>query len=195
MSGPTNCSDCHEPLKPNPRRQGTRCKPCNARHIATSPSHREAVSKAMSRRWNDAHERRKLSQAISVGCLKPEVRLERSRRGKICCNARAAAAGSEARRKAGASLSKTRLGWLPASYRPAYFQLRQNDGFRAPEARRIIEGEMERELKTCRAQGVDPPPELVALERRRALDHVADAMRQTAVAFAKREKQMSSEFI
>lgn len=188
MSGPTSCSDCREPLKPNPRRQGTRCKPCNARHIATSPSHREAVSKAMSRRWNDAQERRKLSQAISVGCLKPEVRLERSRRGKICCNARAAAAGSEARRKAGASLSKTRLGWLPASYRPAYFQLRQNDGFRAPEARRIIEGEMVRDLKKFREQGIQAPVELEAFERRRALDLVAAAMRQDQQVLEVRRK-------
>lgn len=171
------CSDCPAELKPNPRRKGTRCKPCNARHIATSPSHREAVSKAMSRRWNDAQERRKLSQAISAGCLKPEVRLERSRRGKICCNARAAAAGSEARRKAGASLSKTRLGWLPASYRPAYFDLRQNGGFRAPEARRIIEGEMVRDLKKFREQGVQPPVELVAL-----------AMRLDASVIAERNK-------
>jgi hypothetical protein len=62
--------------------------------------------------------------------------------------------------------------------------LRQNDGFRAPEARRIIEGEMVRDLKKFREQGVQPPVELVAF-----------AMRLDASVIAKREKQMSSEFI
>ena len=161
------CSDCPAVLPHNPRRKGTRCKSCNARAIATSPEKRAALSKAMKRRWNDPQERRRLARAVQIGCLKPEVREERRRRGKIGCNARAAAAGSEARKKAGRTLSKTRLGWLPASYRDEYFRLRNNMKMPAPEARRIIEDQMFHDLAKYRDSGITPPPEMIALAMRR----------------------------
>jgi hypothetical protein len=52
------------------------------------------------------------------------------------------------------------------------------------EGCRIIEGEMVRDLKKFREQGIQAPVELVAF-----------AMRLDASVIAKREKQMSSEFI
>tara|TARA_R110000782_G_scaffold167129_9_gene259350 strand:+ start:81867 stop:82367 length:501 start_codon:yes stop_codon:yes gene_type:complete len=148
----THCSDCAQPLKPNKRRKGTRCKPCNARALATSDTHREAVSCAMSRRWANPSEAFRLGKAISAG-IGPEEREPRRARGKIGCNARAAAAGSEARAKAGRSLSRTRLGWLPVEYRGDYFHLRRNFKYRAPDARRIIEAQMARDLARYVATG------------------------------------------
>ena len=141
-----NCSDCGQQLPRNPRRTGTRCKPCNARAIATSQQHREAVSRAMSRRWANPNEAFRLGRAISAG-IGPEERASRRERGKISCNARAAAAGSEARAKAGRSLSRTRLGWLPIEYRSEYFHLRRNHKYSAYDARQIIERQIERDLQ------------------------------------------------
>ena len=148
----SHCTDCGQRLHRNPRRLGTRCKPCNARAIATSPQHREAVSRAMSRRWADPSEAFRLGRAISAG-IGPEERASRRERGKIGCNARAAAAGSEARAKAGRSLSRTRLGWLPVEYRDEYFHLRNNHKYRAHEARQIIEGQIKRDLERYASTG------------------------------------------
>ena len=150
-----HCSDCGAQLPHNPRRKGTRCKPCSARAVATSPAHREALSRAMSRRWADPNEAYRLGRAISAG-IGHEERERRRKRGVICCNARAAAAGTEARRKAGQSLSRTRLGWLPPEYREDYFHLRRNHKLRAPEARRIIEHQIARDLDRYAATGVLP---------------------------------------
>lgn len=147
-----SCSDCGVSLKPNPRRLGTRCKPCNARVIATSPTHRAAVSRAMSRRWNNPNEAARLARAISAG-ITPEERERRRARGTICCNARAAAAGTEARLKAGRTLSQTRLGWLPVEYRDEYFRLRSNHKYSAADARRIIEDQIDRDLDRYIATG------------------------------------------
>lgn len=138
------CSDCGRALPHNPRRKGTRCRPCTARAIAISPEHRAACSRAMSRRWGNPNDAAVLSRAISAG-ISPEERARRAARGRICCNARAAAAGSEARRRAAFSLSQTRMGWCPVEYRDDYRRLRANGGFRAPEARRIIEQQIARD--------------------------------------------------
>lgn len=155
MTAALNCTDCGKLLKPDPRRKGTRCKSCTARALATSPAHREAVSRAMSRRWANPNEAFRLGKAISAG-ITPEERECRRARGTICCNARAAAAGTDARRKAGMSLSRTRLGWLPPEYRDDYFHLRRNFKYRAPEARRIIEDQIARDLDRYAATGVLP---------------------------------------
>ena len=148
----SHCTDCGQQLQRNPRRLGTRCKPCSARAVATSQEHREAVSRAMSRRWANPSEAFRLGRAISAA-IGPDERARRRERGKIGCNARAAAAGSEARAKAGRSLSRTRLGWLPIEYRAEYFHLRSNHKYSAHDARQIIEGQMKRDLDRYVATG------------------------------------------
>lgn len=168
------CSDCPAILPHNPCRKGTRCKPCNARHIATSPEHRAAVAKAMKRRWNDPQERRRLARAVQIGCLKPEVREERRRRGKIDRNVVPPPAGSEARQRAARTLSKTRLGWLPGRYREEYFRFRNNLKMPAAEARRIIEDQMVHDMASMRAAGVRPLPEMLALAMRRDAQAIAE---------------------
>lgn len=100
----------------------------------------------MTRRWADPEQAAALARAISAG-ITDEEKERRRQRGKICCNCRAAAAGSEARQRAGRSLSQTRLGWCPPEYREEYFWLRRNYKMRAPEARAIIEGQMARDVE------------------------------------------------
>ena len=106
----------------------------------------------MSRRWNNPNEAARLARAISAG-ITPEERERRRARGTICCNARAAAAGTEARLKAGRTLSQTRLGWLPVEYRDEYFRLRSNHKYSAADARRIIEDQIDRDLDRYIATG------------------------------------------
>ena len=159
-----SCTDCAAPLKPNQRRKGTRCKPCTARAIALSPAHREAVSRAMARRWANPNEAFALRRAISAG-FGPEERERRRARGTISCNARAAAAGTQARLKAGKSLSRTRLGWLPPEYREDYFHLRRNFKYRAREARRIIQDQIARDLIRYAETGVLPQAARLASAR------------------------------
>lgn len=163
------CSDCGAVLKPNPRRKGTRCKPCSARSIATSAEHRKAVSRAMARRWADPNQAFALARAISAG-ISEEERERRRQRGRICCNARAAAAGSEARARAAIALSRARLGWLPPEYRDDYFHLRRTFKFRAAEARQIIERQIDRDLDRYLATGVLPQT-----QRRKAADQAPGA--------------------
>lgn len=147
-----SCSDCGRELPHNPRRKGTRCKPCTARAVAKSPEHRAAVSKAMARRWADPNEARRLATAVSAG-ITPEERERRRQRGRICCNCRAAAAGSEARIRAGRTLSQTRLGWLPIEYRPDYDFLRRTYKMSAADARRMIEDQIARDLERYQETG------------------------------------------
>lgn len=109
----------------------------------------------MSRRWADPNERARLGKAISAA-VTPEERQRRRERGKISCNARAAAAGGEARRKAGLTLSRQKLPWLPLEYRADYFYLRNIHKMRAPEAREVIEAQIARDLQRYAATGVLP---------------------------------------
>lgn len=153
-----SCSDCGAALKPNPRRKGTRCKPCNARTLCQSAEMREALSRAMSRRWANPNEAHALGRAISAG-IGPEERERRRHRGKIHCHVRAAAAGSEARRRAAFTLSQTRLGWLPPEYRAEYFRLRSTYKYRAKQARRLIEKQIEKDRAQYLATGRLPQSE------------------------------------
>lgn len=165
------CSECGDPLpiEGNARRKGALCKPCSARAAAKSPEHREAVSRVMTRRWNDPKERARLMKAIKIGSNRPEVIEMRRRLGRMNQNCTAAAAGSEARKKAGRTLSKRKLGWLPDHYRPEYFKLRINHKYSAAEARLFIEDQMERDLDRIEARGLLAPPHLAELQHKRDL--------------------------
>ena len=105
--------------------------------------------------------------AIKEGANRPEVIKMRRRYGRINQNCRAAAAGSEARKKAGRTLSKRKLGWLPDHYREEYFRLRSNQKYSAAEARLIIEDQIEHELDRLEKAGLLAPPHLADRQHRR----------------------------
>lgn len=158
------CSDCGVPLKPNPRRKGTRCKPCSARAMATSAEKREKCRVAMKRHFAEPGFYQQHCQRIGQGiraALKDPERLEDLReRGRRCGLLRLGmsrhGAGSEPRVRAGQRRSATVLAWCPIEYRDAYLHLVRSKLVRAPEARRIIEDQIAADLERYMRTGVLP---------------------------------------
>lgn len=73
------CTDCSAVLPHNPKRKGTRCRSCAARHMARSPAQRAACKRSMERRWADPAERERLCAAMDgtkQAWLPPEYRAE-----------------------------------------------------------------------------------------------------------------------
>ena len=157
MPGRGNCTDCGSALAHNPRRLGTRCKPCNARAIARSPETRRIVAAKMTARWADDKQRGKLVAAITKTCNRPEIRAARQEQGRRDMNvvrfAKPAPPGSPSRIRAGRTLRESRIGWCPMEYRAEYQRMRDNGNFTAAEARRIIEDQIERDLDRYIATG------------------------------------------
>ncbi len=148
-----NCSDCGTPLKPNPRRLGTRCKPCGARVVAQSPDKREKCRVAMKRRFEDAAFHGLHNERIGAGIrrsLQDPARLEAMRASGRKCGLlnlghNRHGPGSPERIAAGRKRTETVLGWCPLEYRTDYFNLIHTKHVRAPEARRMVEDMMARD--------------------------------------------------
>lgn len=160
-----NCSDCGADLKPSRQRKGTRCKPCTARHCSRDAEARAKISAASKRNWADPKLRAARVASMTAANRRPEI-VERARqRGKIHNNvarfAKPLPAGHPLRVQAGKTLTERRIGWCPPCYREAYHSLKQNDGFRAAEARSIIEAQIDRDLAAMR-KGTLPPGEFMA---------------------------------
>lgn len=153
MTGGPVCSTCAVPLADNPRRKGTMCRSCTARAMATSDAHRQKAAAAMRRRWltDGAH----LAQAVRDG-LRAKLASDEGFRARRLDHCRAnglkvvhllnTPAGSPTRRIAAMRMANTKLSWCPIEYRDEYRRLRINGGFRARDARRIIEQQIERDL-------------------------------------------------
>jgi len=164
MTGATICSDCGTALKPNPRRLGTRCKPCGARHMAQSPEKREKCRVAMKRHFDEPGYYRLHCQRVGSGirdALKDPSRMEDLReRGRRCGLLRLGmtrhGAGSEPRVIAGRKRSETVLSWCPVEYRDEYRRLVRTKLIRAPEARRMVEDMIAADLARYAATGVLP---------------------------------------
>lgn len=148
-----SCSDCGAALKPNPRRKGTRCKPCASRATTTSPAMREACSRAMRRRWADPNEAEVLRNAIRQGCSTPKEIERRRKDGRIPPACRIKASEPETRRRAAFTYVQRRLDWLPLEYRDEYRRLTRGRKVRAAEARKLIEKQIRDDLKKYRSTG------------------------------------------
>jgi len=164
MTGALACSDCGAPLKPSKRRKGARCRRCTARAMAVSQEKRAKCRATMLRLFDDpmfraAHQRRTL-EGNRRAMLKPEVaalRREQGRRvGSLRLGASRLPAGSPPRVEAGRKRTETVLGWCPLEYRDHYRWLRCTKLIRAPEARRIIEDLIRRDLERYAATGALP---------------------------------------
>ncbi len=146
MTGLT-CSDCPKALAPNPRRKGSRCRPCLARHNARSPAKQEKCREKMKLRLADpvfaaVHRertsegrRRKLREdpAFAAACRDTGQRLGRSGLGHD-----ARPAGSESRLEAGRKRRETLIAWCPPSYRSLYRELKAKQGVRSADARAMV---------------------------------------------------------
>lgn len=159
-----NCSDCQRPLPHNPRRKGTRCRRCFARHIARSEAKREACRRAMKERFEDpgycALHLARTKDGLRKSMKDPEFVAMRREQGRRCGLLRSGqnryGPGTPQRLAAGRSRRETVLGWCPVEYRAEYQRLIRSKQIRAPEARRMIEAmivaDLNRFLKTGRLQ-------------------------------------------
>lgn len=159
---PLLCLDCGTALKPDARRKTGCCKSCAARANVKSDRHRKSAREAMERRWADESERLRLASLIRAGIkqrLANDPAYAAQRRAQCVANGRKTAslintpAGSDIRRRAARSWSERWLGWCPFEYRDDYRQLRINQGFRAAEARRLIEDQIKLDAARYAATG------------------------------------------
>lgn len=164
MTAAEICSDCGTGLRPSTRRKGTRCKSCATRAIMRDPATRAKVSAAMRRKWADPEQRAARVAIMTEVNRRPEMIAQRRALGKALNNitrfARPLPAGHPARVQAGRTLTERRLAWCPPGYRPDYARLKEIDGFRAKDARAIIEGQIAADLAAMR-KGTLPPGRLI----------------------------------
>lgn len=165
MTGALICSDCGKPLNPNPRRLGTRCKPCGARAMAQSPDRREKCRIAMKRRFDEPGYKQQHVARCTAGTRRalkdnPEFRAMRAEQGRrvglLGLGKEKNAAGSPARVTAGRKRTETVLAWCPVEYRDEYRRLVRTKLIRAPEARRMVEDMIAADLARYAATGILP---------------------------------------
>ncbi|MBN8831216.1 MAG: hypothetical protein J0G94_11510 [Sphingomonadales bacterium] len=136
------CADCPAIISMYPGRKGDRCRSCSARRMASSPEHREAVSRSTKRRWLDPEASHKLRAGIRVANQRPERREQLRQAGLKAGPDRAryvnTPAGSPARILANKRMVDTKLRWCPREYRPLYSYLRKVKEIPAPEAKAIV---------------------------------------------------------
>jgi hypothetical protein len=168
------CTDCTKPLKPNPRRKGTRCQPCATRAMATDPAKREKCRVAMKKRLADPVERAKLSERCKRGwaakfARDPEARarlIETGRRvGSLNKGHSLTPAGSPARIAAARKQSEFYMAWCPVEYRDDYHRLVRTYGVRAADARQMIEQQIAVDLGRYVATGQLQQSARPAIER------------------------------
>lgn len=158
------CSDCGAGLSPSKQRKGTRCKSCTARAMSRNPATRAKISAAMRKNWADPDQRAARVASMTEANRRPDLIEHRRVMGKALNNigrfARPLPAGHPSRVQAGRTLTERRLAWCPPAYRDVYARLKEIDGFRAEEARAIIEGQIAADLSAMR-KGTLPPGRLI----------------------------------
>lgn len=164
MTPPLTCTDCGVALKPNKRRKGTRCKLCCARALGKSEDRREKCRAAMKRLfarpgYYENHCDR-TARGIRAALQCPDRMADLRERGRRCGKLRLGQTrhgpGSPSRVAAGRRRSETVLAWCPMEYRDDYRRLKEVDLISAPEARRMIEAQIARDLERYAATGVLP---------------------------------------
>lgn len=167
MNGPAlTCSDCGAALAPSKYRKGTRCKGCTARANSRSPEARAKASAAMRQAWRRPEERAARVASMTEANRRPDMIELRRVLGRQLNNvaryAKPLPAGHPSRVQAGRTLTERRIGWCPPAYRPLYSHLTEIDGFRAAEARAIVEKQIEADVSAMRA-GQLPPGQFMAV--------------------------------
>lgn len=154
------CSACGAALAPSRDRKGTMCKGCTARANSRSPEARAKASAAMRKSWQRPAERAARVASMTEANRRPDMIERRRELGKALSNiTRFAAplpAGHPSRVQAGRTLTERRIGWCPPAYRPLYERLTVNDGFRAAEARAIVEDQIAADVAAMRKGELSP---------------------------------------
>jgi len=179
------CSDCGAEIKPSKRRKGTRCKRCTAIAVTRDPANQAKRSAALRRVWADPAQRASRVASMTEANRRPEMVAIRREHGKRLDHARRFAvpacgpAGSPSRVSAGKALTEFRLGWCPPGWRDAYRRLCYVDGFRAAEARHILEDQIAADVRALQA-GTLPPGRTI--EVREAARWVRERAEKVATA-------------
>lgn len=128
------CSDC--PAEISARSSG-RCRSCGMRAVTQRPGYSARVSAGMRRAWSDPEKRANFrpGENLRRWCETPEGKAKLREMGQ----ALPAHVTAEGRRRAGETLSKARLGWLPQEWRTRYFSLRAYHGATEAKARVLAE--------------------------------------------------------
>ncbi|KUO53179.1 MAG: hypothetical protein APF82_00905 [Sphingomonadales bacterium BRH_c42] len=165
------CSDCGTALAPSKQRKGTRCKSCTARAMSRNPATRAKISAAMRKNWSDPDQRAARVASMTEANRRPDMIEHRRALGKALNNigrfARPLPAGHPSRVQAGRTLTERRLAWCPPAYRPLYARLTEIDGFRAKEARAIVEDQIASDLAAMRKGSLSPSQFMAAREAAR----------------------------
>ena len=158
--GAITCSDCGTALAPSKARKGTMCKGCTARANARSPEARAKASAALRKAWQRPDERAARVASMTEANRRPDMIERRRELGKVLNNVTRFAtplpAGHPSRIQAGRTLTERRIGWCPPAYRPLYERLTVNDGFRAAEARQIVEAQITADVAAMRKGELSP---------------------------------------
>ncbi len=146
------CSDCAKPLAVNPRRKGTRCVACAARHRQSnlSAGERAAIAARCSAAWNVPGYRERVAASASEGQRRRMS--DPAELAKVQANCRRAQSmrtgqSAESRRKISRATTEQYLGWCPVAYRPLYRSLVKSNKLRAAEAREAVFESMRVDLR------------------------------------------------
>lgn len=155
------CSDCPKPLARNPRRKGTRCVACAARHRQSnlSDAQRRAIADRCRAVWNRPGYRQHMAWAGSEGQRRRLQDPEECARVQANCRRAQAMRGppsAETRAKISRAKTEQFLGWCPLEYRGEYRALVSSKKLPAAEARALIEAQITADLKSYVATGILP---------------------------------------
>lgn len=185
------CSDCGAALAPSKDRKGTRCKGCTARANSRSPEARAKASAAMRQAWRRPEERAARVASMTEANRRPDMVERRRELGKQLNNVvRYAAplpAGHPSRAQAGRTLTERRIGWCPPAYRALYARLTGHDGFRAAEARAIVEKQIAADVAAMRRGELSPGQFMAVREAARWMSERAPQPHHEAVTARKPE--------
>jgi hypothetical protein len=190
MTAALACSDCGAELRPNKRRKGTRCRACLVIFIARDPQIRAKATATLRETLKDPALLARRGRAIGRG-MRRKIRLdadyaqrqrEAGRRvGLSRAGPLANPAGSDARVRAGRSISKRKRQGIPAAYWDEYYRMVHSDHIPAAEARRLVI-ELQEKDRRDRLRPKD------VRERQREMREAEDtrsATRKLGIAFAR----------
>ena len=156
----TPCDSCGEPLKQIKQRKTLTCRTCHARRM--SPGNLPKLAAAREERWADPNERAR-SGVIASENRRRRMAEDPAFAARLRENCRAMGVGgngfnrfpkgSPERMAAGRRARATKLAWCPMEYRDEYQRLMSAYGYRAPEARAMIEEQVERDRQAYLATG------------------------------------------
>lgn len=148
------CTECGAPLSPRyPERKTTLCRRCACRANGKNPEMAKRKGEALRQYYADRPDRREAlgrrrSAYIEAHRSDPAFEAQMAKFAEVGThNIRTFLRSGEARERSTKTRRERLMGWCPPEYRDEYQRLRKVVCLRAPEARRIIEQQIEHDAK------------------------------------------------